>query len=71
MSGHMKQQGQGTYSIFLFIKHEGGNSLTLIGMNSCLSMNMDSGAANAEIIGGTWNSVEGRRHLMIRVMEWK
>ena len=62
MLGHVEQSGQNTYLIFLFIKHEESNSPTLIGTGSSLSMNMDGSMANAEVISGARNGVEGRRH---------
>ena len=61
-------EGKGTYSVFLFIEHEGGDGLSLVGTRPSLSTNMDSSMANAEVIGGSQNGVEGRRHLMRVVM---
>ena len=64
----MEQQGQGTYSILLLIEHEGSDGPTLVGMGSSLSTNVDGGTPNAEMVGGSRNGTEGRRHLMRAVM---
>ena len=48
--------------VFLFIKHEGGNGPTHIGTGSSLPMDMDSSMADAEMVGGTRDGAEGRRH---------
>ena len=50
--------------VLLLIVHEGGNGLTLIGTGSSLSMNVDSGMPNAEMVDSTGNGVERRRHLI-------
>ena len=60
----MEQQEQGTYTIFLLVEHEGSNSLALVGTGPGLSINIDSGMANAKVVGSARNSVEGRRHLI-------
>ena len=51
-----------TYATLLFIIHEGGDGPTLVGMGPSLPINTDSSMANAEMVGGAWDSVEGRRH---------
>ena len=38
------------YLIFLFIVHEGGNGMTLIGVLASLSTYMDSGPSNPELV---------------------
>ena len=48
--------------VFLLIKHERSNGPTLIGTGPSLSMNMDSGIANAEVVGGAGDGLERRRH---------
>ena len=48
--------------ILLFVEHKGHDGMTLIGMDSSLSMNMDSSTANAKVVGGTRNSMERRRY---------
>ena len=48
--------------ILLFVEHKGHDGMTLIGMDSSLSMNMDSSTANAKMIGSARDGVEGRRH---------
>ena len=50
--------------ILLLIVHEGGNGPTLIGMGPSLSTKADYGTANAEVIDGTGNGAERRRHLI-------
>ena len=57
-------EGQGTYTIFLLVVHEGSNGPPLIGTGPGLSMNADGSTANAEVVGGTRNGAEGRRHLI-------
>ena len=52
-----------TYLVFLFVEHEGGNGPTLIGVGSGLSMNMNSGMANAKMVSRAEDSSERRRHL--------
>ena len=49
---------RGTYSIFLFIVHEGGNGVALVGMGPGLLSNMDGGTSNPKMVGGTRNGVE-------------
>ena len=61
--GHGLQWGLGTYSVFLFIEHKGGDGLTLVSMGPGLSTNMDSRTADAKMVGGARDSTEGRRHL--------
>ena len=39
-------------------------NMTLVGMDSGLSMDTDGSTANAKIVGGTGNGAEGRRHLI-------
>ena len=53
---------QGTYTILLFIVHEGSNGPTSVGAITGLTMNMDSSVANAEVVDGTGNSARRRRH---------
>ena len=48
--------------VFLFIKHEGSDGPTLIGVGPGLATNTDSGTTDAEVIGGARNSSERRRH---------
>ena len=51
--------------VFLLIEHEGSNIPTLIVTGSGLSTNADGSTANAEMVSGTRNGVEGRRHLEV------
>ena len=55
-------KGKGTYSVLLLIEHEGSDGPPLVGTGPGLSMNTDGSMANAEMVGGTWDSVEGGRH---------
>ena len=59
---------QGTYSVFLFIEHEGSNGLTLIGARPSLSTNADGSTANAKMVNGARDSTR-RRHLIGVVIE--
>ena len=61
------EQGR-TYTILLLIEHEGSDSPTLVGAGTSLSADTNGSMANAEVIGGTGNGVEGRRHLVGTVM---
>ena len=65
---HVQWWRSGTYSVLLFVKHERGYGPTLIGAGPCLSMNMDSSTANAEVIGGARDSAKRRRH-QVEVIE--
>ena len=38
--------------------------MALIGTVASLSMNMDGSMANAKMVNSTWDSTEGRRHLI-------
>ena len=60
--GHIEQWGQGTYSVFLLVKHKRGNGLTLIGVGPGLSINVDGSTANAKVVSGTRDSMERGRH---------
>ena len=60
----MKQPKQSTHLVFLLIEHKRSNGLTLIGTDPSLTMNTDSSAANAKVVGSSWDSVEGGRHLI-------
>ena len=41
---------KGTYSILLFIVYEGGDGLTLVGMEPGLSMNLNGSAAYPQMV---------------------
>ena len=51
-----------TYSIFLFIKHEGGDGPTGIGTSAGLTTDTNSGAAPAVLILGAGNGASGHGH---------
>ena len=54
-----------TYTILLFIEHEGSNGSTLIGVRPGLPMNADGSTANTEVVGGTWDGAERGRHCRV------
>ena len=53
---------KGTYMVFFLIEHEGGDSPTLVSSSPSLASNTDSSTADAEMVGGAGNGMEGRRH---------
>ena len=55
-------EGRRTYSVFFFIKYEGGDDLTSIGVRPSLSMNADGSTANAEVVDSAGNGVRRGRH---------
>ena len=61
-SEHVEHWIQRTYSVFLFIEHEGSNSLTSVGTGSSLSMNADGSTANAKMVDSTRNGTRRGRH---------
>ena len=63
MLEHEEQRRQGTYTILFLVVHERSNGPTLVGTGPGLSTNVDSSTANAEMIDGTRNGLEGGRHL--------
>ena len=48
--------------VLFLIEHKRGNGPTSVGAGPSLSMNMDGGTANAEVIDGSWDSVGRGRH---------
>ena len=62
MSTTCNDGSKGTYTVFFSIKHEGGDGPTLISSSPSLASNTDSSMANAEMVGGARDGVEGRRH---------
>ena len=62
LSVHVKRQRQGTYAVFLFIEHEGGNGTTLVSVVPSLSMNADGSMANAEMVDSARDGTERGRH---------
>ena len=48
--------------ILLFIVHEGGDGTALVSAGPSLPMNADGSTTNAKMVGGTQDSMEGRRH---------
>ena len=69
MSTTCNNGGEGTYTVFFFIEHEGSDGLTLVGMDPSLSSNTDSSTANAKLVGSARDGVEGRRHCVKDMME--
>ena len=67
----MEWQEQETYLIFLLIVHKRSNGPTLVSAGPGLSTNSDGSMANAEVVDGTRDSVERRRHLVRRLMIWE
>ena len=61
---HAKWGTLRTYTVFLFIEHEGGYGPTSVHMIAGLTMDTDSGMANAEMIDSARDSTGRRRHLM-------
>ena len=55
------------YTILLLIEHERSNGSTGIGTITSLTTDMNSGMANAKLVGGTGNSARRRRHYMMVV----
>ena len=53
---------RGTYSVFLFIEHKGGDGPASVGASTGLTTDTDSGAAPAVLILGTRNGVGGHWH---------
>ena len=50
------------YSVFLFIEHEGGNSVTGVGTIASLTMDTNGGPTNAEVVDGARDGTRRRRH---------
>ena len=57
-----KDDDKGTYSICFLVEHEGGYGPTGIGAVAGLTADMNSGAANAEMVDGAGDSARRRRH---------
>ena len=63
--GHVKQWMWRTYSVLFFVKHEGGNGPTGVGTGPGLTMDSNSGAADAKMINGAGDSMRRGGHCVI------
>ena len=51
-----------TYAILLLIVHKGCDGMTLVGVVTSLTVNLNGGMANAKMVGGAQDSAKRRRH---------
>ena len=58
----MEQQARETYTILLLVVHKRSNGLTSVGAVTGLTMDLNSGAANAEMIDSAGDSTRRGRH---------
>ena len=56
-----------TYSVFLFIEHEGGDGPTSIGTSASLTMDTNCGAAPAVFVLGAGDGTSGHWHSKVSV----
>ena len=68
-SEHVERRPPRTYTVLLFVVHKRGNGATGVGTITCLTMNVNGGTTDAEMVDGAGDGTRRGRHCIAVMRE--